>query len=150
MQVKVWLQLVGSVLVLGLGAGLAFALIKPTARAPATKAVTAEVVARGLELYKMQSCGTCHELKAAGTEGVFAPPHDALGMIAGARIQDPHYHGQATSGEVYIRESIVNPKAYLVPGYGLTYHHMPAYTSLNENDLNTLVQMLLEQTGAQR
>ena len=109
-----------------------------------------DTLTQGLEVYQTLYCGTCHTLRAAGTEGAFGPPHDALGVIAGARIQDPNYHGEAASAEAYIRESIVSPTAYLVPGYGLSYHHMPAYTSLNEEDLGALVKVLLEQTGAQR
>lgn len=144
---KVWLWLMGSVVVLGLGAGLAFALRRPPVGAPAAETVTAEVVARGLEVYASQYCGVCHSLRAAGAKGAFGPPHDAMGVIAGARFQDPNYRGEATSAEVYLRESIVSPKAYLVPGYGLTHHHMPAYTSLSEADLDALVKMLLAQTG---
>ena len=133
-------------LVIGLGTGLVLALSKP----PVNAAAEAAVIARGLDVYHAQYCGICHSLTAAGTTGTFGPPHDAVGVIAQARIQDLHYHGKATTAAAYIRESILNPQAYLVPGYALTYHHMPAYTSLSENDLDALVTMLLGQTGTRR
>lgn len=143
---KLWLWLV-SVLVLCSGTSLALALSKPSVAAPATEAVTTEVVARGLEVYGAQYCGTCHRLTAAGAQGMFGPVQDAMGVIAGARIGDPNYRGEATSAEAYIRESIVSPRAYLVPGYAITHHHMPAYTALSEADLDALVKMLVAQTG---
>ena len=156
---KIWLWLISLRLLLGLTAGLTLALGRPSMSAAVTEAVAnrAEVngvvndaYTPGLEVYHAAYCGTCHALRSAGTTGMFGPPHDAVGVIAGARIQDPHYHGAATTAEAYIRESIVAPNAYLVPGYGLTSHHMPAYTALNKNDLDALVTMLSGQTGAQR
>jgi hypothetical protein len=68
-----------------------------------------------------------------------------MGAIADERIQAPGYAGSATTAEDYIRESLLDPKAYLVPGYEVTSHHMPAYVHLEEGDINALVQMLLQQ-----
>ncbi|CAN5801744.1 hypothetical protein BH24DEI2_BH24DEI2_24320 [soil metagenome] len=158
---KVGLRLMGLCLAVSLGTGLA-SVGKPgtaptageTAKTPveagAEAAGEADGVTRGLEVYRTQYCGTCHTLKAAGTLGIFGPPHDAIGVIAGARIQDPHYHGEAKTAEAYLIESILNPRVYLVPGYSFTYHHMPAYTALSETDLDALVTMLLAQTGVRQ
>jgi len=65
--------------------------------------------------------------------------------IAEQRFQAPGYAGSATTPAEYIRESIVSPNTYLVPGYEVTNHHMPAYTHLEEGDIDALVQMLLNQ-----
>lgn len=105
------------------------------------------MVARGIEVYGAQYCSACHQLSVADAHGIFGPPQDAMGVIAGARIQDPGYRGSATTAEAYIRESIVAPEAYRVPGYEVTHHRMPAYTSLSEEDLDALVQLLLSRVG---
>jgi nitric oxide reductase subunit C len=39
-----------------------------------------------------------------------------IGERAGTRVKSPDYHGQATDAAGYIRESILHPSAYLVPG----------------------------------
>lgn len=41
-----------------------------------------EVMARGLAVYQSYYCGACHQLDAAGSKGVFGPPHNAMGVIA--------------------------------------------------------------------
>ena len=59
-------------------------------------------------------CFTCHSL----TEGVqlVGPSLAGLGTRAAALIGRSEYKGAARSTEDYIRESIVNPHAYIVPG----------------------------------
>ena len=104
-----------------------------------------ELVAAGLEVYRAQYCGMCHELGAAGSRGIFGPAHDGMGITAAARIQEPGYSGGATTPAEYLLESIVNPKAYVVPSYEITSHPMPAYDFLSEQEIMALVQMLLAQ-----
>lgn len=113
--------------------------------APNHNANLDEVVARGLELYRQQYCGTCHKLDKADTGGIFGPPHNGIGAIAAQRIRDEAYTGRATTAEDYLRESLVDPGRYLVPGFENTRYRMPAYTHLSETDLNALVQMLLRE-----
>lgn len=105
-----------------------------------------EVVSRGREVYRASYCGACHTLSAIGARGAFGPSHDAMGVIAAARLQDPGYQGAATDAEGYLRESITAPSAYLVPGWSMSSHAMPAY-DLPEQDLNALVTFLLAQDG---
>jgi hypothetical protein len=102
-------------------------------------------VGRGLEVYREQYCGICHQFSVAETGGLFGPTHDGIGAIADERIQAPGYAGSATTSEEYLRESLLDPKAYIVPGFEVTSHHMPAYVHLEEGDINALVQMLLQQ-----
>jgi nitric oxide reductase subunit C len=104
-----------------------------------------EMVADGLAVYKDQYCGVCHQLGAAGTGGLFGPTHDGMGVTAAERIQDPGYAGGATTGAEYLRESIVDPQAYLVPGYEATSHSMPAYGYLSEQEIMALVELLAGQ-----
>jgi len=111
-----------------------------------TAVVAAEdLAAIGLQVYKDQFCGICHQLGAAGTGGSFGPTHDGLGSKAASRVTDQGYSGVATNAEEYIRESIVNPKAFIVPGYSITSHPMPSYDFLSEDQIRALVQMLLAQ-----
>jgi nitric oxide reductase subunit C len=102
-------------------------------------------VTTGLEVYRAQYCGVCHTLDAAETKGPFGPTHNGIGTIAAERIADPGYTGKATTAEEYIRESIIDPAIYIVPGSALGRYRMGAYTMLSETELEALVQFLLEQ-----
>lgn len=99
----------------------------------------------GLQVYKQQYCGICHQLTFAGSKGIFGPSQDGLGTTAEQRIKDPAYTGHATTAAEYIRESILDPAAYYVKGYEQSQHHMPAFTHLSEAEVDALVQMLLQQ-----
>jgi mono/diheme cytochrome c family protein len=122
-------------------------LVTPGAgRQPANlTADTAALAERGIDVYQEQYCGICHQLEAAGTAGVFGPTHDRFAQVAERRIRDARYTGEAATADEYVRESILDPQRHLVDGYEHTQHHMPAYTNLNETDLDALVQLLLQQ-----
>lgn len=120
----------------------------PTTEALAVSAANVdsdEQAQHGLGVYKQLYCGLCHKLDAAGTAGTFGPPHNGIGTIAAQRILDPLYKGKATTAAEYIHESIVDPKAFIVPDYAQTQHQMPIYNFLSEADVDALVQMLLQQ-----
>lgn len=104
-----------------------------------------ELVAAGTAIYLQQYCGVCHQLDAIGTSGTFGPDHANVGNLAEERIHDPTYSGTATTAADYLYESLVAPDVYIVPGYTLTPHQMPAYTHLPEEELRALVVMLLAQ-----
>jgi nitric oxide reductase subunit C len=59
-------------------------------------------------------CFACHST-ATGVNLV-GPSLAGIAEVAEARIKAPGYHGKATDPAGYIRESIVNPNAALVPG----------------------------------
>lgn len=103
------------------------------------------LAALGLQIYSEQYCGICHQLDAAGTKGIFGPSHNGLGQTAARRIQDSTYHGTAHTPAEYIRESILDPEAYIVPGFEQSRHKMPAFTHLTDAQVEALVQMLLQQ-----
>jgi mono/diheme cytochrome c family protein len=107
--------------------------------------VDGDLGATGLEVYKEQYCGVCHQLGAAGSGGLFGPTHDGMGATAAQRIQEPDYDGSATTAQDYLVESIVKPKAFLVSGYENSSHAMPAYTALSDKEIMALVQMLVAQ-----
>lgn len=101
---------------------------------------------RAVELYRDQGCGTCHAFAAAATTGSFAPPHDGMALVAAARIQESGYDGEATDAAGYVRESIVAPGAFLVDGYARSYHRMPAYSFLADDEVDALVHLLMGAT----
>ncbi len=71
--------------------------------------------------------------------------HRQSATDAATYIADEDYTGDATTVDDYIRESIVNPKAYFTPGYAVSNHAMPAYTNLTEEQLDAVVYMQAQQ-----
>jgi hypothetical protein len=87
----------------------------------------------------------CHTLEIANTAGFFGPPHDGAGSTARQRIASSTYSGQAENAEAYLRESLLEPQAFIVPGFGATQHRMPTYDFLPQSDVDALVYLLLNQ-----
>ncbi len=65
----------------------------------------AQEPAAGKKLFSQQGCGSCHTLAAAGSDGV-----------AGPKLDESLEDDDAAS----IRESIVDPRAFIVPGFAGT------------------------------
>jgi mono/diheme cytochrome c family protein len=90
-------------------------------------------VQRGRQVYREKNCAACHRIGGdGGTEG------PALTHVAtAAETRSP-----ALTAAEYLRQSITDPGAYLVPGYpdamprGLT-------RGLSDDDLDALVRFLL-------
>jgi len=72
-------------------------------------------VDNGKNLFTTQGCAACHSLKPG--EKIVGPSLAGIATRAGDTIKAPDYKGKATTGELYIRESIVQPGAYVTPGY---------------------------------
>jgi cytochrome c551/c552 len=78
--------------------------------------------AAGKKLFASNGCGGCHTYKPAGSNGKTGPDLDKLAQ----------YAKQANQGSLaeFTHESIVNPSAYLQPGYQnvmpTTYSNLPA------------------------
>jgi mono/diheme cytochrome c family protein len=90
-----------------LGAILAVAAV---ALSCAPEPPATEPIARGRQVYRQLGCATCHE---PGFENLFRPVGpllDHIGTVAAARRA-------GTSAQDYIRQSILEPGAYVVPGY---------------------------------
>ncbi len=86
----------------------------------------------GAGVFAAQGCGSCHALAAAGSTGQVGPSLDTLDAAA-KKAGKPL--------EAYVRESIVQPDAYLAPGYqgGV----MPKnYADLPQDQLDQLVRYL--------
>ena len=65
-------------------------------------------IARGRQVYRQMNCGSCHDPDLLGHR--VGPSLDHIGTVAATRRP-------GTSAEDYIRQSILAPGAYVVPGY---------------------------------
>jgi mono/diheme cytochrome c family protein len=90
-------------------------------------------IERGKQVYREKGCGTCHRIDDSG--GGIGPPLTHIGTVAASRKP-------GLGAEDYIRESIRDPGAYIVPGYPDT---MPRGFDrrMSREDFDDLVQFLL-------
>lgn len=118
-------RMMGRVAASCLAAGL---LLSACAEVPAT-----EPVARGAQVYRQKSCASCHEI--AGNGGRVGPSLTHVGTVAETRQP-------GTSAEDYLRTSITDPGAYIVPGFPDSMSRGLA-RGLSDDDLDALVRYLL-------
>jgi cytochrome c oxidase subunit 2 len=85
-----------------------------------------------------QGCGGCHTFKPAGTNGTIGPDLDALAA-------DARKAGKPLAA--YVRDSIVNPDAYVVPGYKKGVMPSTFGGSIPKDQLDALVQYLVQNAG---
>ena len=95
----------------------------------APQAASDDPVAIGQALFGQAppGCFACHS--TAPGVNLVGPSLAGISATAAARIKDDDYEGKATDAEGYIRESIVEPNAYLVTGTTFSSHDqsmMPA------------------------
>ena len=67
-------------------------------------------IGRGRQLYRALGCATCHEASVSNLFRPVGPPLNDIGRVAEKRIP-------GMSAEDYLRQSITDPGAYVVPGY---------------------------------
>lgn len=72
--------------------------------------------ARGKLLFATYTCDSCHDVTKPAPGGEFGPNLGNIAAEAQRVIGLPAYRGKATNPADYIRESILAPNAYLVPG----------------------------------
>jgi cytochrome c oxidase subunit II len=104
----------------------------------ADKTQAAGEAASGKQLFQKQGCGSCHTLSGAQAVGRVGPNLDGIGSRAGTTVL-----GQ--SAEAYIREAIINPDAYILPGYSVGLMPKDFQQMMSSQELQTLVQYLLAQ-----
>lgn len=87
-----------------------------TGEAPTSTTTSNEPVALGEALFRQAelACQACHSVQPGVT--LAGPTMAGLGTRAALTVESPTYTGAATDAEGYIRESIVEPSAHLVPG----------------------------------
>ncbi|MFQ5856514.1 MAG: c-type cytochrome [Anaerolineae bacterium] len=123
----------------------------PATQAPASVAADPELIAMGEELFKGQgACIACHTIEGVeGAIGAVAPNLTNIGVTAEERAVD----AGVADAEAYIRESIVDPNAYIVPecpNGPCVAGIMPTTfgQTLSDEQIDALVQFLLEQKGS--
>jgi cytochrome c551/c552 len=119
----------------------------PTQSAPATTSTTSTTTsgggnqttttggggggANGKALFASNGCVSCHTYKPAGSKATVGPDLDKLASYA-KQAKKPL--------EPFVHESIVNPDAYVQPGF--PPHVMPSFASLSSAQVDALVKFL--------
>jgi cytochrome c551/c552 len=103
---------------------------------PETVVGTVQAEAPGKAIFTAQGCNSCHTFTPAGSTATIGPDLDRL----------PQYAKTAGKPlDVFVRESIVNPSAYIQHGY---QDIMPKqYGSLPKSDIDALVDFLTKPSG---
>jgi len=115
----------------------------PTQTAPATTSTTQSGggttttggggagAASGKALFASNGCVSCHTYKPAGSKATVGPDLDKLATYA-KTAKKPL--------AAFVRESIVNPNAYVQPGFPPNV--MPSFSSLSKSQVDALVSFL--------
>ena len=90
----------------------------------------------GAQLYTQQACNTCHSVDGSDNTGP-----SWLGLWGAGRPGSE----EGVANENYIVSSIVNPQAYIVPGYQGV---MPAYPNMTERQLAAITAYIKDINGA--
>jgi cytochrome c oxidase subunit II len=94
----------------------------------------AGTAAAGRTVFADNGCSSCHTLSAAGATGTVGPDLDKL----------PSYAQQAGQPLAsFVRQSIVDPNAYVQPGYPKSVMPQTFGSSLSKTQLDALVQFLV-------
>lgn len=76
----------------------------------APEPVATEPVARGRQVYRAMNCASCHDASLSNLFRPVGPSLNEAGLVGGKRVP-------GMSAEDYLRQSITDPGAYVVPGY---------------------------------
>jgi cytochrome c551/c552 len=107
-----------------------------TAAAPTTTAAAAPS-ANGKAIFISSGCGACHTFKPAGTNGKVGPDLDTTPEKDATKAGMPL--------AAFVRQSIVDPNAYVSPGFPKGVMPATFGTSLSKAKIDTLVAYI---TGA--
>lgn len=105
--------------------------------------------ARGAKLYETLPCLSCHDVSRPWPGGDICPNLGNIATEAARIVRSADYHGHAKDAAGYIRESILEPNAYIVPGPsyrqadGQSVMPKTFGETLSPSDLDDLVAFLL-------
>jgi nitric oxide reductase subunit C len=71
---------------------------------------------RGEQLFARLPCASCHDIRKRAPGGDVCPNLGNIATEAGRKVRRRDYRGKARDAAGYIRESILEPNAYIVPG----------------------------------
>ena len=109
------------------------ALVIAVAATGCSEPKATDPIERGTQVYREKGCGSCHQVGSDG--GTIGPPLSHIATVAGTRAP-------GMDAETYLRQSVLDPGAYIVPGYPDT---MPRGLGrgLSQEDFDDLVRYLL-------
>jgi cytochrome c oxidase subunit II len=94
--------------------------------------------ADGKQLFASNGCGGCHSLSDAGSESDTGPKLDDLAAEAA------RFGGQRNqSAKAYVKESIVDPRAFTVPGFPKNVMPTTFGDDMSDQEVDALVDYLL-------
>ena len=89
----------------------------------------------GRVVFLTKGCTSCHSLGGVSTTGQIGPNLTGLADRAGNRVED-------LEAEDYIRQSVLDPQAFVVDGFSPLMPALP----LDTEELDALVEFLLAET----
>jgi len=107
--------------------------------------------AHGARLFASLPCSSCHDITRPFPGGDICPNLGNIASEAERIVRLPEYRGQATNAAEYIRESILDPNAYIVPGEqyrtadGQSVMPKTFGQTLTPSEIDDLVAFLLQQ-----
>jgi cytochrome c oxidase subunit 2 len=96
----------------------------------------------GKQVFAASGCGACHTLAAAGTNGNVGPKLNTLAAQAKRFGRRRH-----ESAAAYVRESILDPRAFTVPGFPGNVMPTTYRSQLSAAQASALVEYLLRVSG---
>ncbi|MBI3943291.1 MAG: c-type cytochrome [Chloroflexi bacterium] len=94
----------------------------------------------GKQVFQRAACVACHAI--GNTGGAVGPNLTKVYEDAQKYIADPNYKGQAKAPEDYIRESIMTPNTFVVPGFQPNIMPQNFGQTLKQNEIDGLVAYL--------
>ena len=129
---RLGLVVTAAIVVLLVGATVAVYAIDPGMHQAAAAAEgSAHGSVEGQTVFLTKGCTGCHS-RAGVSEGFVGPDLTNLADRAGVRVE-------GLTAEEYVRQSVLNPQAYIVSGYGGQMPVLPVDTE----ELDALVEFLL-------
>ena len=95
---------------------LAMLTVEPITTSGHASAAEKGDAARGGRLFGTLPCVSCHDVTKPWPGGDICPNLGNIATEAARIVRSREYRGKAKTAAEYIRESIVNPNAYIVPG----------------------------------
>jgi mono/diheme cytochrome c family protein len=135
------LVIVGSVLLLaGCGSGTLVSPVPQTVQGalPKPQVFKGNPVAGKAVFLGKGGCGSCHTFRPAGTKAKVGPDLDKLAADAAKANQ-----GSLTD---YVKSSIENPDAYIVPGFAKGIMSAGCCSQLNQQQIADLVAFLTKKS----
>ncbi len=114
----------------------------PAANPTGTAATSRGDPVRGAQEFTQLPCSSCHDVTHPFPGGAICPNLGNIATEAARIVKSPDYHGQAVDAAGYIRESIVNPNAYIVPG--VQYRTADGQSVMPKNFAQTLTPQQID------